>query len=432
MSPPAPGSRAPVSRRTFLTGAALGAAALTLGPRRARAAGARVTYWSPLDPKANTARSRAEAAMIAVFRKKHPEIEVEVQPVPWQVMGQQVIQAVLAGHGPDVAQLSSTNLPDQVGAGTAVPLDDLVGKGWSRAEKDDFVLPWENTVYEGRKMAFYCTSLLNNELWYLKDAVAGAPPDNWDQLPAFVGPGASRLGIPGFLTGLSQQGNAIELTDWLIPALWACGAEYVRPDGSAGFDNEAGAKPFQWLLDLVRRHKLTPESITSLTRDNILDALKGRRAVSTILTSNIVGAARAALRDGLALARQPGPSGACPAFATGKFLMMTRSCKEREAAGLFIEAMISPEAQLANAKIGNEIPARKSVVREPWFQTPEASDLKFALDYIAASSRVFRYPKRTDYLQTRIALAAQRMMGGKPIREALHEVATEWETARKG
>jgi multiple sugar transport system substrate-binding protein len=427
-----------VSRRSFLTTTAVGAAVAASGltavagfPAPAIAKKTKIVYWSPLDPKANNARSKGEAAMIAVFQKQHPDIDVEIQPVPWQVMGQQVIQAVLSDNGPDVAQLSTTNLPDQVGAGTAAPLNDVVGKGWSQAEKNDFVLPWDNTVYDGQLMAVYWSSLLNNEFWYLRDDVEGTPPSNWNELPGFLKRFAEKSGKPGFLTGLSQQGNAIELTDWLIPALWACGADYVLPNGEVGFANDNGAKPFEWLIDMVRKYKLTPDSIASLTRENVLDAMKGRKALSTILTSNIVSSARASLGDSLMLARAPGPTGPCPAFASGKFLMMTKSCQEKEAAGHFIESMVSPEAQLANAKLATEIPSRKSVVQDPWFATPEAADLKFAIDYMAGSPHVFKYPKRTDLLQTRIALAAQQMMSGRPVRDALQQVAEEWETARK-
>jgi len=432
MSTLSPDNRTGVSRRKFVMTATLGTAAAVLGlPTAAIAKKTKIVYWSPLDPKGNNARSKGEAAMIQIFRKQHPDIEVEVQPVPWQVMGQQVIQAVLAGTGPDVAQLSTTNLPDQVGAGTAAPLNDFFAKGWSQAQKDDFILPWDNTVYDGQKMAAYWNSLLNNEFWYLKDTVNGEPPTNWNDLPAFLKPAADKYGVPGFLTGLSQQGNAIEFTDWLIPALWACGADYVQPSGAVGFANANGAKPFEWLLEMIHKYKMTPDSIISLTRDNVLDAIKGRKTISTILTSNIVSPARASLGNALGLAKQPGPNGPCSAFASGKFLMMTKSCKEREAAGLFIEALVSQEAQIANAKIAKEIPARKSVVKDPWFSTPEAADLKFALDYMSASPHVFKYPKRTDYLQTRIALAAQKMMTGHPVRQALQDVADEWETARK-
>jgi ABC-type glycerol-3-phosphate transport system substrate-binding protein len=426
-------SRFRMSRRTFFASAGVGGAAIaTAGfPMPALAKKVKITYWSPLDPKANNARSKGEAAMIALFTQRHPDIEVEVQPVPWQVMGQQIIQSVMSGSGPDAAQLSTTNLPDQVGTGSAAPLNDYVGKNWSQVEKDDFVLPLANTTYDGKIMALYWSSLLNNEFWYLGDEVEGEIPDDWNKLPVFLKPQQEKRGKHGFLTGLSQQGNAIEFTDWLIPALWACGAEYVTATGDAGFLSDAAVEPFEWLLSMVKTHKVTPDNIISISRDNLLDAMKGRKALSTFLTSNIVSAARSVLGDNLVLGRQPGPKGHCAAFASGKFIMMTSTCKEREATGLFIESMVSPESQLLNAKIAKEIPSRKSTIKDGWFETHEAADLKFALNYMADSPHIFKYPMKTDYLQTRLALAAQQMMTGKPIKETLKQVAREWDAVRK-
>jgi multiple sugar transport system substrate-binding protein len=426
-------SGASSSRRAFIAAAAAGAATIALGlPAPAIAKKTKIVYWSPLDPKANNSRSKAEAAMIDVFRKKHPDIEVEVQPVPWQVMGQQVIQAVLAGNGPDVAQLSTTNLPDQVGADTAAPLNDYVDKFLSADQKNDFLLPHENTVYDGKTMAYYWSTLLGNGFWYLKDLADGTPPMDWNKLPPYLKSAGDKAKIPGFLIGLSQQGNGIGVTNPLIPALWACGADYVRPDGRLGFANANGEKAFDWLLAMVRQYKVTPESIISLSRDNVLDAMKGRKSVSAILTSNIVSSARESLGNSLGLAKQPGPGGPCPAFATGKFLIITKSCQEKEAAGLFIQAMVSPEAQLANAKIGSEIPVLKSVAKDPYFSTPQAADIKFALDYMAANPHPFKYPMRTDYLQTRLALATQQIFKGMPVRDALNKLSDEWDVARKG
>ncbi len=420
------------SRANFIacTGVALtGAVAFATGVRApAIARNAKITYWSPLDPKASDARARGEAAMIDIFHKRHPDITVEVQPVPWQTMGQQLLLAVNAGEGPDVAQLSSTNLPDQIAAGTVAPLDDMVGKTWKKKDRDDFILPWDNTVYNGRKMAYYWNTLLNNELWYLKD-IGGTPPDNWTKFALWL-QSHSKSGMSGFLTGLSENGNAIELTDWLIPAFWASGAEYVTASGDIGFDNDNGAKPFEWLLSLVNKYKVTPSSITSLTRDNVLDAVKQRKTMTTLLTSNILGSVQTALHGELALAMQPGPNGPAPAFATGKYLVMTKTSKEREAAGLFIESLISHDAQLANAKIAKELPCLKSVGRDPYFDTPEGSNQRFALEYIQKHPHPYKYSMHTDYLQTQLALAAQQMMSGTPVRKALHDVAEKWEAQR--
>ena len=80
-----------------------------------------ITYWTPLDHKDTTnARSKAEVAMVDLFRKKYQNVEVNAVTVHWQKMDDQIIQAAAAGKGPDVAQLSTFGLPLQVPA----PADD--------------------------------------------------------------------------------------------------------------------------------------------------------------------------------------------------------------------------------------------------------------------------------------------------------------------
>src|ERR1039457_1909394 len=117
--------RTGISRRTVLQ-----AAAGAVLARPAIAQPARIVYWTPQDPNSRALPSQGERAMLDLFRKRHPDITLDVQAVPWQVMGQQVIQAVMGGGGPDVVQLSTTELADQVAAGTTRALDDYVGKGW--------------------------------------------------------------------------------------------------------------------------------------------------------------------------------------------------------------------------------------------------------------------------------------------------------------
>jgi ABC-type glycerol-3-phosphate transport system substrate-binding protein len=150
-------------RRFLLTSAWIlaGVAAGTTPRSAAHAAGkAKITYWTPLDPKSKNPRSEAETAMIDLFRKRHPDIEVEVQPVPWQNIGTQTIQSVVAGRGPDVVQFSTYDLPIQVEAKTTAPLNEFMSKSWLAENQDDFLLPMENTVYGGQTMGLYWNSLL--------------------------------------------------------------------------------------------------------------------------------------------------------------------------------------------------------------------------------------------------------------------------------
>jgi maltose-binding protein MalE len=122
-----------------------------------------------------------------------------------------------------------------------------------------------------------------------------------------------------------------------------------------------------------------------------------------------------------------------PAFTTGKFIAMTKDCKEREAAGLFIETMVSPEAQLINARVASELPCRASVLKDPWFSTPEAADMKLLLEYMRRYPRQFQYHPKNNVLGDLVANAFQAIITKRAsVKDALNDVAKKWEAEVKG
>jgi len=93
----------------------------------------------------------------------------------------------------------------------------------------------------------------------------------------------------------------------------------------------------------------------------------------------VAAARKSAVGKQLALAMTPGLAAdkPMPQLATGKFMVVGKDCKEKEAAALFITEQVSPEAQLINAKVAAEPPSRRSVIKDAWFNTPEGADMKF-------------------------------------------------------
>jgi multiple sugar transport system substrate-binding protein len=245
-------------------------------------------------------------------------------------------------------------------------------------------------------MGLYWNSLLGSSLWYRQDLLEKKGlkvPKAWDEMAA-AGAAVQTPQVAGYLTGLSKAGNAVQLTNWLVPAMWAAGSEYLANDGRALFNNPNGAKPLEWLADMVYKHKATPANIVSLTRDNVLDAFNAGTAAMAHCSSNIVSSARKSAVVGrvMGLVASPGPTAdkPAPALVIGKTIGMTRVSKEREAAWLFIEHMTGPEAQLLNDQIAQEPPCRKSVVKDAWFNTVEAADLKLQVEYMASHPHPFR------------------------------------------
>jgi multiple sugar transport system substrate-binding protein len=403
-------------------------------PSTARAAGKpRITYWTPLDPKAKNPRSEAEAGMVDLFRKKQPTIEVDVQPIPWQNIGNQTIQSVMAGQGPDVVQFSTFDLPIQVEAKTIHPLSEFMSKAWLTENREDFILPWENTVYGGQVMALYWNTALQSALWYRQDLLEKKGlkvPRTWDEI-ATVGGAVQTPQVAGYLTGISKSGNAVQLINWLVPAFWAAGTEYLDNNGRAVFDNVNGARALEWLSDLVHKHKVSPQSIVSLTRDNVMDAFGAGTAAMVHLSSNLVSTARKSAVVGKAMGLAPSPGltaeKPAPAFVVGKTIGMTRTSKEREAAWLFIEHMTGREAQAINAKVAQEFPCRKSVLTDPWYHTPGAADAKIQLEYMARHPHPFRYHPKNNVLADALAEGAQQVVANRrPALEVLQEVARKW------
>jgi len=433
----------PTRREMLRVSVAAGAAAL-LAPATAWTAApavgkrASLTYWTTLDHKdLNNPRSKAEFGMVELFRKKHPDIEIVPQTVPWQTMDKQILQAAAAGKAPAVAVTSTQGVPLLAPAGILVDLDEYVGKGWSKEEKDDFLLPRANTVYDGKNYGYYWNSVLNNLFLFRKDLLEAKKlplPKGWEEMgETFKALTDGR--VAGYVMGLSREGNAVNITNWLIGALWSAGADWLDDKGLVAFNNDSGAKPFQWLYDMVHKYKATPEGIVSMNQQAQLDGLKAGTIASTSLSSNQVGGARSgATGKQLGIVPAPGitPDRPQPAFTTGKFIVMTKDCKEREAAALFIEAMLSPEAQVINAQIASELPSRASTLKDPWFNTPEAADMKMMVQFMQRAPRKFQYHPKNNVLGDLMASGFQAIIAKRAsVKDALSDIATKWEAELK-
>lgn len=433
-----------LTRRQVLKLSATAGAGMLLTPAAgwtaAPAVGRKVSlvYWTTLDHKdLKNPRSKAEFEMVELFRKKYPDIEIIPQTVPWQTIDKQILQAAAAGKAPAVAVASTQGVPLLAPAGVLVNLDEYVGKGWTKEEKDDFLLPRANTVYDGKNLGYYWNSVVNNLYIYRKDLMEAkklAVPKSWEEMGE-VAKALTDGRVAGYLLGLSREGNAVNITNWLIGALWSAGADWLDDKGLVAFNNNSGAKPFQWLYDMVHKWKAAPEGIVSLNQQAQVDGMKAGTIATTSLSSNQIGGVRSGA-TGKLLGIIPGPGitedRPQPACTTGKFIIMTKDCKEPEAAALFIESMLSPEAQVINSRIASELPCRASVLKDPWFSTPEAADMKMMIQFMQARPRKFQYHPKNNILGDLMAQGFQAIIAKRmSVKDALDDIAKKWEEELK-
>jgi len=390
-----------------------------------------IRYWTFLDPKDPGPRSAAQTQMLDLFKKKQPNINVVVEIAPWQTVDRQLLQAAAAGKGPDVVRIFSQTLAMHIPAKTILPLDDFF-KHWTKEQREDFIFPWEDTVWNGQKMAFYGDHRVRT-LWYRADLLGTKnlkPPRTLDEV-AQVAKAVTTDKIVGFGLGLSRAYNANTLMEWLIPSLWGLGSQLLNPDETASFNDEAGVRLFQWLEDLVHKHKGMPAGATAWTGDNVTDMVKGGVVAMTPQGTHRVGAARTGKGIGKNLKTAPlvsdKPEKPAPAYVGGQCYTISKDVKEKEAAWLLIEHMISPEAEIINAKVAGEMPTRRSTYKDPWFGSEDAADLREWKAYINDYGRSIRLPDKFLALSDFIGIAAQEVVGNQVSpKKALDEAAKKW------
>jgi multiple sugar transport system substrate-binding protein len=418
-----------ISRRGILQ-AGLGAGVLTgvTGlPRKAPAVGKRVTlrYWTFLDPKDPGPRSVAQTQIIDAFQKKYPEIEVKCEVMAWQQIDPQIVQAVGAGRGPDVTRIGGESIAANAKADTILPLNQWTDK-WTSAQKADFHGDWEGSLIGGGKMTLPIAPSIS-VFCYRKDLLEKTGlkvPTTWEELTV-AAKAMTKDPVWGTAVALSQKNQGSNIWQTLFPQVWSYGGEVLQGN-KATLDHPAWVETFRYWHEMVHVHKATPPGVVNESTDTILDGFRAG-VYATMFLHNVklsqVFSSKVIPPKSLGVAFMPGRGGKpAPNALSGWQVAMCKDVKDKEAAWLFIEHMASPEMQLINTKIAGEIPARKSIQVDPWFQTEDASYVNMYLRIASESGKSFNFPPELNSLCDKISVAIQKVIvKDAPIEKALKE-----------
>ena len=416
----------------FLFGAAL--------PPTVNAEKTEIKYLTFVDPTKPDPRSRALREIISNFEAKFPQYKVVVNVVPWQEVDRTLISAVASGKGPDVTRISSLVLGQHISAKTIVPLDRFISQ-WTQKQKEDFIAPWDMTVFDGKKMAFFLenrTDILYYREDYLRKAgFDGKPPTSLEDLvKKATGIQKAFPNTAGMAIGLSSKKRAATLQEIIPPLIWSAGGEVTDSKERAIYNNEGGEKAFQFIVDMVKKYQVMPKSVVAYTYDEIHSGLEGGTLGMATLGTHRYVSIRSGMKPEIQkyfkTAPVPGFGKIAPCLIFGWALTVTSVSKNPEGGWKFIEHMISPESQLINARIAGELPARKSTFENPWFKTEEASHMNIWKDYIDKYGRVFKYPEKYTEMAEGWGEALQKIiLQNADVKQALGEAAQKYNSLLK-
>ena len=306
-------------------------------------------------------------ALLPEFERRHPDIRVRVQQIPWSAAHEKLLTAYAGDAMPDLFQLGNTWIPEFVALRAVEPLDERL-RTWPAGALADFfpgilatnrlkgrtyALPW----YVDTRLFFYRTDLLA--------AVGFAePPVDWDGwLRALVALKSA--------SGAERYAILLPINEWQLPVILALqrGATLLRDrDQYGNFRDPRFREAFAFYLSLFEQGLAPPVGNAQMT-NLYQEFARGAFVVYVSGPWNIGEFGRrlpAAVQPHWNTAPLPG-FGADPgaSLAGGASLALGRTSPRREAAWMLLEFLAEPEQQARFYQLTGDLPARQTAWADP-------------------------------------------------------------------
>ena len=211
-------------------------------------------------------------------------------------------------------------------------------------------------------------------------------------------------------------------------------------EGKADWANAAGEEALQFQLDCITKYGITPEAAVNLTGEELFtEFAAGRYAIISGGAVRVPTVRGDVPFDPSAVQLMLYPSmdgnGHAPSTINGWCVGVWSGSKVKDAAGRFVEAMMSPESDELWVTVGGQLAIRKSTMEKlaDFYQDPDNHYLTVVAEGIANAG----WPQPTGYpvssWKNDLNRAAQKVMvDGTSVSEALAEVAKDFDTRNGG
>jgi len=363
--------------------------------------------------------------LVPAFEKRHPDIRVEVQQIPWTAAHEKLLTAFVGDATPDAAQLGNTWVPEFVSLGALAQLDERIGRSAVAGRGDSFAGIWDTNVLDGATwgVPWYVDTRV---LFYRTDLVAAAgdlwPPRSWgewreamERIKKAGGPGRFAILLP--------------VDEWTQPTIFGLqtNAGLLADGGRRGaFRDPRFRKAMAFYLDLYAADLAPSLDLQSVA--NMYQQMAEGYFAMVITGPWNLGEFRNRMPPGMqdrwATAPLPPPDAGMPypgtSLAGGASLVLFRTAQSPEAAWTWLEYLSEPAQQARFYQLSGDLPARPSA----WKLAGLADDPK-AASFLLQLQRVASPPKVPEWEQiaTRVAECAEQVMrGGRDLDKALADL----------
>lgn len=349
--------------------------------------------------------------MIAEYENKNPNVDIKRTFVPFADLKKKLLMGQAAGELPDIVMIDNPDHQSFAAAGIFADLTEEIKK-WGQADKY-FEGPWSSTVYKGKNYGVPISSN-NLALFYNKDLLEEAgikPPETWEGLKT-----AAKKLTTNDVYGLSFSAvKSEEGTFQFLPFVWQSGADLDN------FDSEDSIEAINLWKSFYDKGYVSPEVLTMEQGDVQLQFAAGNAAMMINGTWQVP-------------ALENDPPGfdwgvtTLPAQEKGGTILggenwaITSTSEHIDIAWDIIKYVNEPERLKEFVKISGDLPSRKDLIQDPYWQKHEHYKA-FADGMKVAKARAYgpNYPKISNAIQEMI----HDVLSGKQSSEAAVKQAAD-------
>ena len=362
-----------INNRFWTTGAAMAASFGVLSLASAAAAQT-VVDFTVAEYSSKTGPFFEKVA--AAFEAENPDIDINIEVVPWDTLLQRLTTDVAGGSSPDIAIIGTRWLLDFTAQGIAEPLDDYMTPEFRDSFIETFMSP---SIIDDQLMGLPVAAsaramMINVDLY---EQAGATPPTTWDELYE----ASQKIAQLPDTFGFGLQGKEIETDAYFYYALWTHGGDILKGDGSSGLDSEAAlasASLYKQMID----EGLTQPSPTNYNREDVFNLFK-QGQVGTIFTFPMLIPQIKEEAPDLHYQILPFPeAGAKATYGVTDTLMMFADSDVKEAGWKFIEFAYRDEYREEFDVGEGFLPVTKNVAELDYFTSdPDVAGFAAGLPY---------------------------------------------------
>lgn len=355
-------------------------------------------------------------AMVEIFEAKYPEIQVEVQALPWSSAHDKLITGIAGSMVPDVAQMGTTWMAEFGSIGVFEDLSKWLKKSELISQDDFFNGSFETNIVDGKiyGLPWYVDTRV---LYYRTDLFAekgyNHPPRNWEEL----------VDIAGKLTADGDYGLALSTNNYqeFLPFVWQNGGRVLNDEGKPAVTEPEFIEALEFYVNFFKQ-EMAP--VDAQGTDLFQEFGAGRMPMyfSGPWMIRLTEEQVPEITGKWSVAVMPQKKSQT-SFVGGSNLVIFKQSKNKEAAWKFVEFMSQAESQLEWFKVSGSLPSNRHSWEDSYFNNmPMLKVFPVQLEDAKAPVNIPQWPQIEVAIQQRVQEACY---GTKTPAEAAKALAKD-------